>query len=137
MSATTRDLNSPLLVLITKAKAPAARIKLIKNEPKNFNTKTAIDSNIIGVEQYMIRHRFCMIPLYNNLITIKHPVDWHLLWLWVGLTTFPKRLWWMLLTYLHLSRKQQEMPWGEWSLKVPRGPIALLFFSNLLVRRAW
>jgi hypothetical protein len=59
-----KDLKSPLFVLSTKAKAPPASSKFSKNEwIIRFMKKTAIESNIIGAEQYTIRHKVCMTPL--------------------------------------------------------------------------
>jgi hypothetical protein len=47
-----KDSKSPRFVLITKARAPPARNRLIKNECiRKFMMKMAIESSMIGVEQ--------------------------------------------------------------------------------------
>jgi hypothetical protein len=59
-----KDLKKFLFVLITKAKAPAESTKLMKKEWKiKFIMKTATESTIMGVEQYIIRHEVCIMAL--------------------------------------------------------------------------
>lgn len=51
------DLKKFLFVLITKANAPADSSRFRKKEWKiKFIMNTAIESTIMGVEQYIIKH---------------------------------------------------------------------------------
>lgn len=64
LSATIKDLKKSLFVFKTNTKAPAASSKFRKKDPIIlFMRNTATDSIIIGVEQYMIRHKVCRIAL--------------------------------------------------------------------------
>ena len=48
-----------------KTRAPTARIRFSRNQCRiRFITNTTADSTIIGVEQYIIRHRVCIRPLF-------------------------------------------------------------------------
>lgn len=63
-SATIKDLKKSLFVFKTNTKAPAARSRLRKKDPIiSFMRNTATDRIIIGVEQYMIKHRVCRMAL--------------------------------------------------------------------------